>query len=189
MRRTAGSRGEGPRPPVAGQALPPEPDAGRRIVAAWQTNQRATRYLVERLPAEIWSSRVPGIPRLTVRTVAAHIHSSRCRWIRSLGAGHGVSAPRLVDLRRVRPRELVRALSKSSEGIVRLIELGVAHGGRVPRATWRTFPTDLELFLIYFVAHEAHHRGQLCLLARVLGQRLPRSVTEGVWQWNRLVRD
>jgi hypothetical protein len=100
-----------------------------------------------------------------------------------------MSAPRLVDLRRVRQRELVRALSLSSEGIVRLIEIGVAGGGKVPRATWQNFPTDLEHFLSYFVAHEAHHRGQLCLLARQLGQRLPRSVTAGVWQWTRLSRD
>jgi uncharacterized damage-inducible protein DinB len=40
----------------------------------------------------------------------------------------------------------------------------------------------------YFVAHEAHHRGQLILVARQLGHRLPRDVTGGVWQWNRLAR-
>lgn len=158
------------------------------VVAAWRTNERATTYLVEHLPVEIWSREVPGIPRRTVRMIAAHIHNSRCGWIRALGARHGVSAPPLVDPRRVRPRELMRALSRSAEGISRLIELGVARGGRVPRATWQNFPTDLEHFLSYFVAHEAHHRGQLCLVARQLGHRLPREVANGVWQWTRLSR-
>lgn len=181
-RPTRGSRDE------AG-SLPRRTEADGGVVAAWRTNQRATTYLIEHLPAGIWSAKVPGVPRLTVRTIAAHIHNSRCRWIKALGAGRGMSAPRLVDLRRVRQRELVRALSLSSEGIVRLIEIGVAGGGKVPRATWQNFPTDLEHFLSYFVAHEAHHRGQLCLLARQLGQRLPRSVTAGVWQWTRLSRD
>jgi uncharacterized damage-inducible protein DinB len=158
------------------------------LIAAWRTNDRATRYLVERLPKEIWSSRVPGIPALSVRGVAAHIHNGRCWWIKQLGARHGVVAPARVDLRRVRQRELLRALGRSSEGIVELIELGVSRGGRVPRATWQNFPTDLLHFLAYFVAHEAHHRGQLCLLARVLGHRLPKTVTTGVWQWTRLSR-
>lgn len=62
-------------------------------------------------------------------------------------------------------------------------------------AAWRTnnrvttFPTDLVHFLNYFVAHEAHHRGQLILLARQLGHRLPTSVTGGVWQWTRRARE
>jgi uncharacterized damage-inducible protein DinB len=169
--------------------MPRDLEAGRSVIAAWRTNNRATTYLIEHLPAEIWSMEVPGVPRRTVRMIAAHIHNSRCMWIKSLGAGHGVSAPPLVDLRRVRPRDLVRALARSSEGIVRLIELGVRSGGRVPRATWQNFPTDLEHFLTYFAAHEAHHRGQLIMLSRQLGHRLPREVAGGVWQWTKFSRE
>lgn len=158
------------------------------LIAAWRTNNRATMYLVEHLPSAVWSSQVPGIPRLTVGMIAAHIHNSRCRWIKSLGAPHGLTVPRLVDLRRVRPAELVKALSRSSDGMISLIELGMANGGRVPRATWQNFPTDLYHFLSYFAAHEGHHRGQLCMVARQLGQRLPREVATGIWQWTRLSR-
>ena len=159
-----------------------------RLIAAWRTTNRATTYLVEQVPASMWSSRVPGIPRRTVGMIAAHIHNSRCRWIKSLGAAHGVKVPRLVDLRRVRRDQLVKAMSRSSKGMIELIELGVANGGRVPRATWQNFPTDMEHFLSYFAAHEGHHRGQICMVARQLGQRLPRRVTEGIWQWTRLSR-
>lgn len=166
-----------------------ELDAGKRVIAAWRTNNRATTYLIEHLPADIWSSDVPGIPRLTVRAIAAHIHNSRCGWIKALGARHGVAVPRLVDLRRVQRRELVRALSRSSEGMVRLIELAIARGGSVPRATWQNFPTDLEHFLSYFAAHEGHHRGQLCMVARQLGHRLPKEVAGGVWQWTKFARE
>lgn len=158
-------------------------------IAAWRTNDRATVFLVEHLPRALWSRQVPGIPRLTVGMIAAHIHNSRCRWIKGLGASHGIRVPRLVDLRQVRQPALVKALSRSSEGMVRLIELGVAHGGSVPRAAWQTFPTDLYHFLSYFAAHEGHHRGQLCMVARQLGQRLPRSIADGVWQWTRLSRE
>jgi uncharacterized damage-inducible protein DinB len=172
-----------------GAVVTRQAEAGRSVVAAWRTNHRATTYLIEHLPVEIWSMQVPGIPRRTVGMIAAHIHNSRCTWIKSLGARHGVVVPPLVDLRRVRPRELVRALSRSSEGMIRLLELGVASGGRVPRATWQNFPTDLDHFLSYFVAHEAHHRGQLSLLARQLGYRLPREVAAGIWQWTKLSRE
>jgi uncharacterized damage-inducible protein DinB len=159
-----------------------------RLIAAWRTNNRATVYLVEHLPATVWWEQVPGIARLTPGMIAAHIHNSRCSWIKSLGASHGVKVPRLVDLRRVSQAKLIKALSRSSEGMVELIELGIANGGRVPRATWQNFPTDLEHFLSYFAAHEGHHRGQLCMVARQLGQRLPREVAGGIWQWTRFSR-
>ena len=169
--------------------MPRDLERGRAVIAAWRTNNRATTYLVEQLPPAVWSSHVPGISRLTVGMIAAHIHNSRCSWIRSIGARHGVRVPRLVDLGRVRPKELVLALSRSSKGMIDLIELGIARGGRVPRATWQNFPTDLEHFLSYFAAHEAHHRGQLIMVARQLGQRLPRTVAGGIWQWTRFARE
>ena len=169
--------------------MPKELEPGRAIIAAWRTSNRATTYLVEQLPAAVWSSHVPGIPRLTVGMIAGHIHNSRCSWIRSIGARHGVTVPLPVDVRRVRPKQLVLALARSSKGMIALIELGIAHGGRVPRATWQNFPTDLEHFLGYFAAHEGHHRGQLIMVARQLGHRLPRAVAGGVWQWMKFSRE
>jgi uncharacterized damage-inducible protein DinB len=164
-------------------------ETGRRLVAAWRTNNRATTYLVEKLPRAVWAMRVPGSGPATVRSIAAHLHNSRCRWIKALGAGQGMRAPRLVDPRRVTQRELVRAMAASSDGLVALMELGLARGGQVPRATWQNFPTDLAHFLSYFAAHEGHHRGQLLLAARQLGHRIPREVAGGVWQWTRMSRE
>lgn len=155
------------------------------LIAAWHTNQRVTMYLIENLPRELWSMTIPGSPRRTIRMLAAHIHNVRCMWIKMIGADHGIAVPRTVNGRTVRPSELTRALARSSEGIVALIRLGIARGGSVPSAAWQNFPTDVVHFLNYFVAHEAHHRGQLCLLARQLGHRLPAEVTAGLWQWKK----
>lgn len=162
---------------------------GQALIAAWRTNNRVTTYLIENLPPQMWSRAVPGSPRRTVRSIAAHIHNARCMWIKMLGAKHGVAVPRAVDHRAVKPSQLVRALTRSSEGMVALIRLGTARGGRLPPATWQNFPTDLVHFLNYFVAHEAHHRGQLVMLARQLGHRLPREVTGGLWQWKQRSRE
>jgi uncharacterized damage-inducible protein DinB len=159
------------------------------LIAAWRTNDRVTTYLIENLPAELWSERIPGMERRTVGSVAAHIHNARCAWIKSLGARHGVAVPARVDFRTVRQSQLPRALALSSEGIIALIRLGAERGGAVPPAHWQNFPTDLVHFLNYFVAHEAHHRGQLILIARQLGHRVPKEVVDGVWQWKTRSRE
>jgi len=159
------------------------------LLAAWHTNHRVTSYLIENLPPELWPLAVPGSPRRTVRAIGAHFHNSRCMWIKAIGADHGVLVPARVDGRVVKPADLLRSLERSSKGIIELVRLGLARDGCVPAAKWQNFPTDLLHFLTYFVAHEAHHRGQLCLVARQLGHRLPAEVTEGLWQWKRRAKE
>ena len=162
---------------------------GEALIAAWETNNRVTMFLIENLPLELWSMNVPGYTRRTVGTFAAHIHNARCMWIKMIGARHGVVVPEPVNGRTVKPKELLRALPRSSRGMIDLIELAMARGGSIPPAAWQNFPTDVVHFLNYFVAHEAHHRGQLCMLARQLGHRLPAEVINGLWQWKQRAKE
>lgn len=172
--------------------MPPIPDLRPTVLAAWRTNCLVTAHLVEQLPAALWDAAVPGIPRRTVRTIAAHLHNARSRWIRTLGEEHGIAAPPLVDLRRVTRRNLLSALTRSGRGIQALLEFGIAEGGQIPASkayVWRNLPLDVGHVLAYFVAHEAHHRGQLVMVARQLGHRLPQAATNGLWQWTAGVRE
>jgi uncharacterized damage-inducible protein DinB len=165
---------------------------GDLILQAWMTNNRVTIFLVEHLPAELWEAKVPGAPRRTVRSLASHIHNARCMWIKTLGKEHGIAVPRSVDRHKVKPKDLIPALRRSGNGILSLLELGCDQGGSIPGSSsyvWRNLPLDVGHVLTYFVAHEGHHRGQIVMLARQLGHRLPAEVTAGLWQWSRLSRD
>jgi uncharacterized damage-inducible protein DinB len=164
------------------------PELRETILAAWATNNRITVFLVENLPLELWPAVVPGVPRRTIRMIAGHIHNARCMWIKTLGRPHGIRVPASVDRHRVQPRELVEGLDRSSRGIASLLELGIEHGGRIPPTpayAWRNLPLDVGHVLSYFVAHEGHHRGQIVLVARQLGHRLPAIVTGGLWHWSK----
>ena len=73
-------------------------------------------------------------------------------------------------------------MKRSSRGMEELLELGFAAGGVLPPSkgyVWRNLPLDVGHVLAYFVAHEAHHRGQIVMVARQLDQRLPRAATIG----------
>ena len=167
-------------------------DLGTSLLASWRTSARVTSYLIEQLPASVWDEPLPGAPARTVRMVAAHIHNARASWTRTLGREHGVPTPALVDARRVSQRQLLVALRRSSKGIEAVLRLGIAAGGRVPPSrgyVWRNLPLDVGHVLSYFVAHEGHHRGQLVLVARQLGHRLPRPVAGGLWQWTTRQRE
>jgi hypothetical protein len=43
--------------------------------------------------------------------------------------------------------------------------------------------------LCYMLAHEAHHRGQVCMLAHQLGFPLANEVTSGMWNWEKVWKE
>jgi uncharacterized damage-inducible protein DinB len=54
------------------------------------------------------------------------------------------------------------------------------------RGAWtRTWPAGATMFA-YMFAHEAHHRGQILMLAHQLGYRLPVNAAAGIWWWDKL---
>lgn len=158
------------------------------ILEPWHTNARVTERLVAALTGTLWESRIPGLERKTVGMLAAHLHNVRSRWIKTLGVPLGVVRPPLVDLRRVKRLALVTALRGSARAIEQLLQRGLDAGGCVPSTpvyTWRNLPLDVGHVMAYFVAHEAHHRGQLVMVARQLGAPLPGAVVNGLWDWRR----
>lgn len=159
-------------------------DAQHAIIETWEINNRITIFLLENLPDELWPETVPGAPRRTVRMIAGHLHNCRCMWIKMSGRKHGLQVPKSVDRRRVTRRQLLPALRRSSRGMVTLLELGLERGGKVPN-----FPGDVLRFLTYHTSHEAHHRGQIAMLARQLGHRLPGHVTNGLWHWSKRAKE
>lgn len=168
------------------------PDLRDTILNAWKTNNSVTIFLIEHLPDELWEATVPGAPRRTVRMIAGHIHNARCMWINALGKDNGIAVPPRVDRYKIKRKQVVAALGRSSAGILNLLKLGCDRGGNVPATpsyVWRNLPLDVGHVLGYFIAHEGHHRGQIVMLARQLGQRLPSEVTGGLWQWSQRRRE
>jgi uncharacterized damage-inducible protein DinB len=161
--------------------------AGRAAAQIFAASDRMNQLLLEHLDPAIWRAKPPG----NVRTIAAiftHVHNVRAKWVR-------LSAPSLkvpAQLNRTQCT-LQQARAGLRESAARCAEmLAEALGGgsiqQFRRDGWaKPWSPGLEM-LCYMLSHEAHHRGQVCMLAHQLGSPLPIEVTSGIWNWEKLWR-
>ncbi len=113
--------------------------------------------------------------------------------MKSLGVGSGVPIPERVDPKDAAIDQVVAALADSGAAIGRMIESGVNNGGRFPSVSGKfiygAMPVDAALFADYAIAHEAHHRGQIVIVARILSDPVPKDVIHRMWQWSTHLKD
>ena len=147
------------------------------LLNAFETNDRINLYLIENLPAQAWSAKPADGKGRTIAAIVAHMHNVRVMWLK---AAKAKDVPAQLDRATVTPARAVKGMTSSCEALHALIESSLKSDGRV-----RNFRPDVAGFIGYLMAHDAHHRGQMVMLARQLGHPLPQKAMFGMWEWGR----
>ena len=162
---------------------------GRAAVRMFAANERVNQILIEHLDPAVWKAKPAGQVR-TIQAIFTHMHNVRCKWVR-LTAPH-MKVPRRLNRARCTPKQARAGLSESGARCGEMLAEALGGGGRIAkfrRDGWAApWPVGVEM-LCYMIAHEAHHRGQVCMLAHQLGFRLPNKVMSGIWNWEKLWRE
>jgi uncharacterized damage-inducible protein DinB len=160
-------------------------DAARMFAA----NDRMNQVLIEHLAPAAWMAKPPGKVR-TISAIFTHVHNVRCKWVR-LTAPH-LKVPAQLSRTNCTPRQARVGLAESAARCSEMLAEALGGEGRVGkfrRDGWgRPWPAGVEM-LCYMLAHEAHHRGQVCMLAHQMGFKLPVGVTAGIWNWEKIWKE
>jgi uncharacterized damage-inducible protein DinB len=161
----------------------------RSAAEIFAANDRISQVIIAHLDPAAWRAKPPG----NVRTIAAiftHMHNVRCKWVR-LSAPH-LKVPPQLNRAGCTPQQASSGLAESATCCAQMLADALSGGSRVEefrRDGWApSWPVGTEM-LCYMLAHEAHHRGQVCMLAHQLGFRLPATATSRMWSWEKLWKE
>jgi uncharacterized damage-inducible protein DinB len=172
----------------------PEPrvqtQLGRAAVPLFAANDRINQMLIEHLGLTAWRAKPPGKVR-TIAAIFTHMHNVRCKWVRLTAPN--LKVPRQLNRTHCTPQQARAGLAESAARCTEMLAEALGGGeGRVEkfrRDGWgRPWPVGPEM-LCYMLSHEAHHRGQVCMLAHQLGFPLPSEETSGIWNWEKLWKE
>lgn len=170
------ARRSAPRSHLRPPAMPAAPafDPAAALLHAWATNDRINQYLLEQLSDAAWRAAPPGGKGRSVAAIVAHMHAVRGMWLKAIGA----PVPAALDTETATRADAGAALAESHRALADVLAAAFAGTGQV-----KGFKPDAVSFFGYLVAHDAHHRGQVAMLARQLGHPLPKAAGFGMWEW------
>lgn len=140
-----------------GPALPF--DASSSLLEAFAINDRINQFLLENLSEEVWRADPPMGKGRTVAAIVSPMHNVRVMWLKA-------------------PSEARKALEESRGALANVLQSALDSDGRV-----KGFRPDVAAFFGYLIAHDAHHRGQITMLARQVGHPIDQKTMFGMWEW------
>lgn len=165
-------------------------DICQALVESYAVNERMTQVVLEHLDPAAWRARLPGSRGRTIAAIVAHVHNIRRKWIR-LSAPH-LKLPATLDRSRCTQKQARAALAESGARCREMLAEALSGSKRVEvfrRDGWaRPWPAGAAM-PAYMISHEAHHRGQVCMLAHQLGFPLPTQAAYGIWVWEKLWKE
>lgn len=164
------------------------------LLETYAINDAMNQLLLAHLDPRAWRAAPLG-KRGSGRTIAAifaHLHNCRLVWLK--GAARHLKCPAALDPQRCTMKQAAAAHKKSAAQCLAMLTDVLAGGAKrrvtkFSRGAWtRTWPAGGAMFC-YMFSHEAHHRGQICMLAHQAGYRLPVKAWAGIWWWDKLWKE
>lgn len=161
------------------------------LVETYAINDAMNQLILAHLNPKAWRAEPPGKKGhgRTIAAIFAHLHNVRLVWLKN-SAPH-LKCPAKLDPERCTMKQASAAYTKSATQCLEMLQDALSafpkrKVTKFSRGDWvPVWPAGGAMFA-YMFSHEAHHRGQILMLAHQLGYRLPVKAWAGIWWWQKL---
>src|SRR6267378_2542997 len=141
------------------------------LLETYACNDAMNQLILSELDPRAWRAQPPGEKGSgrTIAAIFAHLHNCRLVWLKN-SAPH-LKCPTPLNPDRCTMKQAAAAHKKSAAQCLRMLSDALSASATM---------------FAYMFSHEAHHRGQILMLAHQLGYRLPVKAWAGIWWWDKL---
>ena len=157
-------------------------DSAATLLKAYSANARVNQFLAQQLHPAVWRAPSP-LPRgRTIAAQFAHLHNCGLRYLERTAPDYPV--PGELDRSRVTQAQAAKALGGKRKAVLAIVGAALRDNSRIIG-----FPLSAAEYLIYYMVHDGHHRGQVVLQARLLGHPISVKTMSGMWASNQRARE
>ena len=157
-------------------------DPVESLLRSYAASARVTEYLVERLHPDVWRERAPEKKGKTIAQVVSHMHN--CGLVYVARTAPSADVPPEMDRHKVTQAAALKLLRRKRKVVLEVVGAKLRSDGRI-----KGLPMNASQYLSYYMVHDAHHRGQIALMSRLLGHPLDTETMSGMWMWNTRARE
>jgi uncharacterized damage-inducible protein DinB len=162
------------------------------LLETYAISDAMNQLILSHLDPRAWRAMLPAQKRggRTIATIFAHLHNDRLVKLKH-SAPH-LKRPAPLDPNRCTMKQAAAAHKRSAAQVLRMLTEALSaapnrHVTKFSRDGWSpAWPAGATMFA-YMFSHEAHHRGQILMLAHQLGYRAHEAMWR-IWQWDKLWR-
>jgi uncharacterized damage-inducible protein DinB len=169
------------------------PELADVLLETYAVNDAMNQLVLAHMDPLAWRAQLPearGGGR-TIASIFAHLHNCRLVWLKH-SAPH-LKCPAPLDPYRCTMKQAAAGHKKSATQCLRMLTEALSSDPKrrvtkFSRGSWApVWPAGATMWA-YMFSHEAHHRGQILMLAHQLGYRVAEHLA-CIWRWDKLWKD
>lgn len=151
-----------------------------QLLDTWHINQQMNLLLFNNISVDGFQKTLSSRGGRTIFQQWIHIHNVRIQWLEICAKDISSNYTILNKEMPFDKNLLLNALEESTDGVSQLLGRGWDNGGKV-----NGFKKGVIPLLGYFISHESHHRGNMLLTLKQVGEKIPDIVKWGLWEWGK----
>ena len=149
------------------------------LLDSWRINCKINLKLLDSVDDDGLKATLSPRGRNVAQQVA-HLHNVRLMWLEVIAKDRFKRLNKIEKENANDKKLLKKCLDDSSKAMEELFS-GADEKGKI-----KGYQKDAINLLSYFIAHEAHHRGNILLTLKQTGHKIDRQLLYDIWEWTKL---